>query len=256
MPATIPDFLVFQLYGSLASWGDIAVGEYRPTQPYPSKSAVTGLLSASLGIRREDDKLQQSMNEHYGIAVCVQSQGELLRDYHTTQVPAGNKHWYTRKDELSFDPQGLKTILSQRDYQMDAFYLIAVWLKKEKTTSAPYSLEELSMALKRPAFTTCLGRKSCPPSLPYSPSISQNISLKNACDFYFKKAKEIDPEFQNNFIKDDLTSWYWESGLAESELGMKHTMTYPRRDQVKSRKRWQFSERDEFYYSEQSQGVQ
>ena len=49
------DFLVFQLYGALASWGDIAVGEYRPSQGHPSKSAITGLLAAALGIEREDD---------------------------------------------------------------------------------------------------------------------------------------------------------------------------------------------------------
>ena len=243
----MPDFLVFQLYGNLASWGDIAVGEHRPSQAYPSKSAISGLLGASLGLRRDDDELHLQLNDHYGVAVCVQSQGELMRDYHTTQVPAGNKNWHTRKDELSFDPLGLKTILSQRDYQMDAFYLVAIWQKDVEDSSAPYTLSELSKALKEPVFVTSLGRKSCPPSLPYRPEIINNSSLKSACDAYV-----LPEELNNHRQKDELITWYWEE-LTTEQSGMKHTMVYSRRDQVRSRKRWQFSKRDEYYYAEQRQ---
>jgi hypothetical protein len=43
-------------------------------------------------------------------------------------------------------------------------------------------------------------------------------------------------------------SVYWEEGLADADLGeLKATMIYPRRDQVRSRSRWQFANRDEFY---------
>ncbi len=241
----MPDFLVFQLYGNLASWGDIAVGEQRPSQAYPSKSAISGLLGASLGLRRDDDELHIQLNDHYGVAVCVQSQGELMRDYHTTQVPAGNKNWYTRKDELSFDPLGLKTILSQRDYQMDAFYLVAIWQKDVGDSSAPYTLPELAKALQKPVFVTSLGRKSCPPSLPYNPKIIKNSTLKSAC-----KAYALPEELNNYLQKDELITWHWEELITE-QSGMKHTMVYSRRDQVRSRKRWQFSKRDEYYYAEQ-----
>jgi len=243
----MPDFLVFQLYGNLASWGDIAVGEHRPSQGYPSKSAISGLLGASLGFRRDEDEAHIQLNDHYGVAVCVQSQGELLRDYHTTQVPAGNKNWYTRKDELSFDPLGLKTILSQRDYQMDAFYLVAIWQKDGQKSSSPFTLEELAKALKEPVFVTCLGRKSCPPNLPYRPEIIKNSSLKEACGAY-----KLPEELNKHLQKDQLVTWHWEA-LTEEQSGMKHSMVYPRRDQVRSRKRWQFSKRDEFYYAEQRQ---
>lgn len=241
------DFLVFQLYGNLASWGDIAVGEHRPSQAYPSKSAISGLLGASLGLRRDEDEAHILLNDHYGVAVCVQSQGELLRDYHTTQVPAGNKNWYTRKDELSVDQKDIRTILSQRDYQMDAFYLVAIWQKDVEESNAPYALDELAKALKEPVFVTSLGRKSCPPSLPYRPDIIKNSSLKNACEAY-----TLPEELNNHLQKDKLITWHWEA-LTEEQSGMKHTMVYSRRDQVRSRKRWQFSNRDEFYYAEQRQ---
>ena len=245
----LPDFLVFQLYGNLASWGDIAVGEHRLSQAYPSKSAMTGLIAAALGLRRDEDQPHIDLNNHYGVAVCVQAQGELMRDYHTTQVPAGNKNWYSRKDELTFDTLGLKTILSQRDYQMDAYYLICIWQKNSLQEKAPYSLATLAEALKKPVFTTSLGRKSCPPCLPYNPEIITNLPLKQACESYII-ADDLKYTQKNN----DLISWYWEAGLTKEQLGMQHTMSYPRRDQIKSRKRWQFLKRNEYYFSEPRQG--
>ena len=246
MPA--PDFLIFQLYGNLASWGDIAVGGHRPIDSYPSKSAIMGLLAASLGIDREQDAPHIALNKHYGIAVCVHAQGELLRDYHTTQVPKGNKNWATRKDELSFDQSAIRTILSQRDYQMDAYYLIALW-QKDLESTPPYRLKELKNALKQPIFVTSLGRKSCPPCLPYHPEIMNQTTLKNAFQAY-----EVDVDIQRYFNKEDLISYYWEDGLDKNRLGMEHSMSYPRRDQLRSRQRWQFSSRKEYYYAEQRQG--
>ena len=50
------EFLIFRLYGMMASWGDIAVGELRPTFDHPSRSAIVGLLAAALGIRRDEEE--------------------------------------------------------------------------------------------------------------------------------------------------------------------------------------------------------
>ena len=49
------EYLMFRLYGPMASWGDIAVGEYRPSFAHPSKSAVMGMLAAAVGLRREEE---------------------------------------------------------------------------------------------------------------------------------------------------------------------------------------------------------
>ena len=247
MSSTFPDFLIFQLYGNLASWGDIAVGGDRPSYNHPSKSAILGLLGACLGIRREEDIIHKNMTNSYGIAICMQARGELLRDYHTIQVPKGNKRYYTRKDELGLDPLALTTILSRRDYQMDAYYLVAIW-EKDKINS-PFSLETLLKALKKPIFTTSLGRKSCPPCLPYFPKIFIDESLKNGCENYMM-LDEIDTELP----KDDLILWYWEDGLTDIQRGMSSEISYPRRDQIQSRQRWQFSKRMEYHYIESRWG--
>jgi len=246
----MPDFLVFQLYGALASWGDIAVGEHRPSLGHPTKSAITGLLAAALGVERTDEAKQAQLAQSYGTAVCVQAAGELLRDYHTVQVPGGKRQYATRRDELLTDKLNLNTILSQRDYRTDAVYQVALWRISEQ---APQTLETLKHCLEQPVFNLYLGRKSCPISLPLQPILFSNVTLKQAFDQYpLDKANDKNNGFLTALMASSrAVSYYWEQGkLSDSERGMSASMTYPRRDQVSSRKRWQFSNRDEFYFAE------
>lgn len=246
----MPDFLVFQLYGALASWGDIAVGEDRPSLGHPTKSAVMGLLAAALGIEREDDAVHAQLSQQYAMAVCVRANGELLRDYHTVQVPGGKRQYASRRDELLMDKLNLNTILSKRDYRTDAFYQVAVWATVEEPA---YSLATLQQYLQQPVFNLYLGRKSCPVSLPLNPVISLAVSLKQAFDAY--PLAQASP-WTDSLTQSELVSYFWEEGkLTEDERGMVSSMTYPCRDQVSSRKRWQFANRDEFYHAESAKGV-
>ena len=239
------DFLIFQLQGLMASWGDIAVGEYRPSLGHPSKSAISGLLAAALGIERTAENAHLELDQQYGVAVCVRASGELLRDYHTIQVPGGRREYASRRDELLTDKLKLNTILSQRDYFTDALYQVAIWCKGK---DSPYSLEDLQKALKQPRFNLYLGRKSCPVGLPLFPEIISGAHLKQA---FNEHDLEKSAGWTQTLITSDLISYFWEQGdLSEDDLGMTSTMTYPRRDQVRSRKRWQFSNRDEFYFAE------
>lgn len=243
----MPDFLVFQLYGAMAAWGDIAVGEHRPSQGHPSKSAIIGLLAAALGIKREEEEQQQTLAQNYGMAVCVQASGEILRDYHTIQMMGGKRTYATRRDELRTDSLNLNTMLSQRDYRMDAVYQVAIWGKTEKL---PFSLTQLVQALAQPVFTLYLGRKSCPLSLPLQAKLIQNNTLQQAFEHYplNPSTEKIDGFISPLLPAKRWLSVYWEEGLTDAELGqLKASMVYPRRDQVRSRSRWQFTNRDEFY---------
>src|SRR5689334_9356211 len=80
-------FLCFRLHGPLASWGDIAVGERRPSAPHVSRSAVLGLIAAALGIRRDDSDAWGELDRSVGFASRTDAPGELLVDYHTAQGP-------------------------------------------------------------------------------------------------------------------------------------------------------------------------
>jgi CRISPR system Cascade subunit CasD len=232
------DYLLFRLYSPLAAWGDIAVGEYRPSFAYPSKSAVMGLIAASLGLRRDQEEAQRALTESYSFAVKVDAMGNLLRDYHTTQVPParrGVRH-PTRRSELAF--HGLHTILSSRDYRNDALYTVALWGAGE---SLPYSLTQLREALKKPTFSLYLGRKSCPPSLPLGPILISSNTLRDA----FEGAFFEDAEFLGDtFPLAEYSSIYWE-GDVKSGFDEQHIIT--RRDDPVSVRRRQFAERREYY---------
>lgn len=230
----------------MCAWGDVAVGEQRPSAGHPSKSAVLGLLAAALGIRRDDESQQQALNAHYAMAVRVDVSGELLRDYHTAQVPPSRRgvRYYTRRDELRSDT--LNTILSQRDYRMDASYSIAIWAGDGEP---PWTVAEMSSALLRPRFTLYLGRKSCPPALPLQPRLIEAVTLRAAFDEF-----PCHDALQDGLEVNTSGACYWEA-LTREEAGFSGNglhMVYNRRDQVLSRRRWQFAVREENYYSESS----
>lgn len=228
------NYLLFQLYGPLASWGDIAVGEYRPSFAHPSKSAIIGLLAAALGIRRDEEERQNSLAATFSFAVRVDAMGVLLRDYHTTQVPSAKRGvtHYTRQSELAIDD--LNTILSSRDYLCDAVYTVAITV----ANGSPYSLEEFASALAMPVFTLYLGRKSCPLAMPLHPQIVNAATLRDALASVPPIAELTD------IISKDDTNVFWEGDI---ESGLACQQVIIRRDEPRSRKRWQFSDRRENY---------
>jgi CRISPR system Cascade subunit CasD len=260
------EYLVFRLYGPLASWGEIAVGKSRHSAVYPSKSALLGLLAAALGIRRSDEERQAALAVGYQFAVKVMSDGWLLRDYHTTQVPraVGKFICRTRRDELVMDKTILGTILSSREYRCDALSLVAVKALK----AAPFSLTEIQTALLRPKFYLYLGRKSCPPAAPLNPSMLNANGFGQALDEYRYGALYLSefvmgrarqetrdggllesPLIQMSSREDryalDLkrksVRYYWEGDAGDLEP----QQILVRHDQPLSRTRWQFSQRAE-----------
>lgn len=232
------DYLVFRLYGPLASWGQAAVGGDRPTGIYPGRSAIVGLLAAALGIRRSEEERQAQLNASVVIAVKQLAPSSLLRDYHTAQVPTSrrNVRHLTRKSELGEDK--LNTILSSRDYRCDGLWVVAIRLSAKST----YSLDELQEALLKPKFTLYLGRKSCPLALPLAPKIKTDVSLKEALDTEFLPLTRSAKEDALWLSSNNRVTYFWEG--EKSALGMKGTvMTTQPWDNPLSRTRWQFNQR-------------
>jgi CRISPR system Cascade subunit CasD len=225
----------------MASWGDIAVGSYRPTFDHPSKSAIFGLLAAALGIRREEEHKQLELASAYHYGVLINSPGVVLRDYHTSQVPSTGKgknkaDFLTRKDELAIPKSDLNTILSTRDYYCDGLYTVII---SSRTDNPPYSLETLGDNLKEPSFSMYLGRKACPLALPIDPIIHSASNMKDALE----SAEFKDELFVQNLINNGASRLYWDN--PEENIPFEHSIS--RRDNVLSRKRWQFSDRKEYY---------
>ncbi|MGB0955901.1 MAG: type I-E CRISPR-associated protein Cas5/CasD, partial [Panacagrimonas sp.] len=239
--------LVFQLQGVLSSWGVAAVGEYRGSDHYPSESALIGLISAALGIRRDQDDQQRAIAESYGYAVGVLSAGELLRDYHTAQVPGQaalkKRPHRTRSDELCVGKKQLNTVLSTRDYRQNGAYLIAV----QSSEAAPYSLDELAAALAKPRFTLYLGRKSCPPSAPLMPRVLEEDNAQTAFSRYLTDFAAISMENRDRYGNlpvaplGEIDRLVWGKGIAS---GVEQAdLTTTRKDRLISRRGWQFGDR-------------
>ncbi|MFZ5799229.1 MAG: type I-E CRISPR-associated protein Cas5/CasD [Thermodesulfobacteriota bacterium] len=229
------DYLVFRLYGPMAAWGEIAVGEYRPSFAHPSKSAVIGLFAAALGIRREEEDRQKALADSCLFAVRTDAMGNLLRDYHTIQVPSSGtgrnlKVFHTRRAELA--ATNLNTILSSRDYRCDAVYTVAVGFRD----NAPVSAKQLAEALRKPVFTLYLGRKSCPLAYPLAPAVIPATSVKDALQQWTIENDELD-----SLVRQESCAVHWEDGLG----GYEREQVITRRDMPLSRTRWQFAERRE-----------
>lgn len=229
------DYLVFQLYGPLASWGEIAVGELRHSASHPSRSALLGLLGAALGVRRDDAAAQAALADGYQFAVKQLAGGAPLRDYHTVQAPALSKKitHRTRRQEMA-DPDKLNTLLTSREYYADSFYVVAVQAQPD----APHTLDQLQHALEHPVFTLYLGRKSCPLALPLAPKILPGVSLKAALD-----SGSWPTLITFKLPGRRAARYFWEVDMDAD--GLSPSQTHTRHDQPLSRQRWQFAPRQE-----------
>ena len=156
--------LILKLQGPLQSWGKHSFEGLRPSQAFPGRSALLGLLAACLGIDREDQVGQQALASSVAFAVRIDQrdyQPQKMTDYHTIK-------------DARIDYQGLKsheTIQTWREYWQDAVYTVAIW----SLPGATISLEQLKDAVQKPVFTPVLGRRSCPITRPLLETI-QNAS--------------------------------------------------------------------------------
>ncbi len=238
-------YLLFQLHGSMAAWGDIAVGEMRTSFERPSRSALLGLIGAALGIRRDDEATHLQLAKDYGVAVEVRTGGSLLRDYHTVQRPPQRAKvtYPTRRAELTtLSREDLATTVSTRDYYSDAFYVVALWVHEGVPV---YSLNEIVEALKKPLFTLYLGRKSCPLDLPLDPQLIEEGSVLKAFETRLARDRELKALSWLEVLNVNKQANF--SHYSDESFDSAEQLTRIRRDQPISRVRWQFEERCEYY---------
>lgn len=263
-------FLLFQLYGPLASWGSIAVGDQRPSFDRPSKSAVVGLLAAALGLHRPDwrlapeeaaplDRQHRALADWFYLALRVEAQGVYFKDYHTVQVPRGGPY-PSRTSELQRVRPGEGGKQTYREYYAGMRSIVCLW-ERAPDSEAPtvaeerLSLERLRDRLLQPGFLLYLGRKSCPPSLPLGPHINATAAnardaLEAAAQRYRDHLEEVlwhegqkEREQASKLITDKRHRVFWDSPGDEG-FGTSYTEVQ-RWDEIGSRHRWQFQPRRE-----------
>lgn len=194
--------LTIRLTAPLQSYGNEAQFSRRTTWPYPSKSAVIGLLAAALGYPRNDARIM-TLNE-LSFAVRVDQLGQLLTDFHTVEWKVG-----TRK-------------VTYRDYLQDAVFVVAVGSEDAEL------IGQLEYALHHPIYSLSLGRRANVPAGPLRTERFANqdpvVVLQNypwqAASWYQKRVKSghdirlevvadanLLPEAPNDLVKDTVISF-------------------------------------------------
>jgi CRISPR system Cascade subunit CasD len=237
------EYLVFQLYGPLASWGLPATGETRRSAIHPTRSALIGLLAAALGVRRGDEERLALLRDSVRLAVKQLSPGVLVQDYHTAQVPSQEKNVkrLTRRDELHAPNSSLNTILSTREYRCDGYWKVAVYTQG----ASPWDLQTLCSALRCPHFPLYIGRKSCPLGAPLAPQIIESEGIRGALATPFPAFTEDGSEIETRLLNLGASVAYaWEGD--GGDISPQETR-YPQ-DQPLHRGRWQFGVRPEYWH--------
>lgn len=243
------DFLGFRLWGPMASWGSVAVGELRGTWSRPSRSAILGFVAAACGIERKDRVAHDKLERGLGLAVRVDLPGRTLRDYHTAQAPGAkrNKRWLTRRDELA-EPLELNTILSERSYLTEQSATILLWWRPG-TDALP--LDTIKDRLIAPVFAPFLGRKSCPLGLPLTPigplRATDPVAALTAFDADPASTLHgISPKYETYAReRQGKTPELWMDAGDAQDFCLKSDERTVRRDRIRDRSRWLFADRDE-----------
>lgn len=239
--------LLFHIYGPMESWGGVAVGTFRPTERHPTKSAIVGILAASLGIERFDSERQSHLYSDFEYVVASAGKEYEMSDYATIESSKPDrKETYTvlppRSLELSRNDRSI--ILSTKKYICNGFYTVAVIPKKKSL----FGLQDLCFALKSPKYIPYLGRKSCPMSYPMSPSVEKYERL-----FDLLTEKSLAPFKQmqqtSTFLEKHMLHMYSTFRLDTDSVCIERLIS----DDLPERKTWQFRTRREYEYTEASE---
>jgi CRISPR system Cascade subunit CasD len=156
------DYLILKLQGPMQAWGRESFEGLRPSELFPGRSALLGLLGACLGIDRTDRQRLQELAASVLLAVRIDQvfsketgkpiPSQKMTDYHTVKDAREDYHGLKSHD----------TIQTWREYWQDGCYTVAIWA----SVDAPLNLAAVEQAVKQPIYTPVLGRRSCPLARP------------------------------------------------------------------------------------------
>jgi CRISPR system Cascade subunit CasD len=139
--------VALRLHGPMQAWGGPAIGDNRPTLPFPTRSGVLGLVAACMGILRSENDRLLALADGARVHVRVDASGTPLVDDQTIQ---DNPNASTTR----------QTIQSKRTYLCDASFAVVV------VPGPQSSMQAIASAALSPVFAPCLGRRACVLSTP------------------------------------------------------------------------------------------
>lgn len=162
------DCLMLRLDAPLLSFGGVLVDQINPTERFPGRSLLVGLLANALGWDHAERERLQALQQRLRHAARWDAEPELLDDYHT--VDLGQAHlvdtgWTTRgqREDRGSGTATKATHQRQRHYWANGCATVALSLADH--SEAP-GLNVLEAALREPARPLFIGRKTCLPAAP------------------------------------------------------------------------------------------
>lgn len=160
----MPRYLILRLDGPMQAWGTHTYEDFRPSNLYPTRSGLLGLLAACLGIERGDHTGQAALAASVEFSVRIDTAVERPGCERTMNKPGVKlPDFHTVMDARKVDGKANKfPVVSRREYLFDAAFSVAVGAK----AGAAFTLDVIAEALRRPLYTPTLGRRACPPTRP------------------------------------------------------------------------------------------
>lgn len=159
--------LILRFEAPLMSFGGVLVDQRNPTDRFPGRALLVGLVANALGWSHAQFDNLNGLQERLSYAARWDVAPEAVRDYHTVEL--GQAHlrdpgWTTRgTPEHRGGGRAARygTHQRYRHYWANGVLTVALCL-----TDGEPSLDEVERVLHRPARPLFLGRKTCLPSSP------------------------------------------------------------------------------------------
>jgi CRISPR system Cascade subunit CasD len=161
----MPRYLILKLDGPMQAWGTHTYEDYRPSNLFPTRSGLLGLLAACLGIGRGDRESLERLAASVEFTVRADATtsrpeaGNVLVERRASKLPDFHTVLEARKVDGKPNPH---PVVSRREYLYDAAFTVAVGAR----AGGSVSLDVLAAAACRPRYTPFLGRRACPIARP------------------------------------------------------------------------------------------
>ena len=129
----MPRYLILRLDGPMQAWGTHTFEDFRPSNLFPTRSGLLGLLGACLGIDRRDQTGLEQLDA--SVEFTVRADHAVLRpDAEKLTLKAAMKlpDFHTVLAARKVDGSANKNaVMSRREYLFDAAFTVAIGAKPE-----------------------------------------------------------------------------------------------------------------------------
>ena len=166
-------WLHLRLRAPLMSFGGEAIDALGVIRDLPAQSMLVGLLANALGWTRDMRLAHQQLQDRLVFGAVHERGPRRLTDYQTAKIYQDDLAWSTRGAPIGRAPSPAYkrrdslgrwlTAQQWRDYGVDMS--VSLVMRLDPVGTAP-TLEDVAVALQRPARPLFIGRKNCLPSSP------------------------------------------------------------------------------------------